>query len=159
MLLYQSLYMLQSETSALIYKPLGNSQYILKQPLTYIKITIKWMNGVLGNNSALLGFMGTTCANEEFLVGIMPQVQDRSLLLLTSSPVCYHCATAVLCRITMSEKCYIWSNNLAHRFLAGGAKREKKKPKTVVPITGSNIGKRFGGWGQRKCTGTLVQTP
>ena len=35
---------------------------------------------------------------DEFMVWIMPQVEDRSLDLLTCNPRCYHCATAALIR-------------------------------------------------------------
>ena len=59
------------------------------------KDVVNEMNTVLGHDSALQGYFGpgTNWANEMNFVMNHPLVQDRSLDLLTSSPVCYHCAT------------------------------------------------------------------
>ena len=62
----------------------------------FIDLINKWTNGVLGHDSALEGCtgQGIKWANWMILVCIMPQVQDRSLGLLTCSPV--RCAMAAL---------------------------------------------------------------
>ena len=50
------------------------------------------MNAALGHDAALQGYigLGQTWANE-MNFGIMPEVQERLLDLMTCSPVCYGC--------------------------------------------------------------------
>ena len=52
------------------------------------------MNGVLGHDSVLIRlYWAGDNLGWLILIGIMSPVQDRSLDLLTSSPVRYHCTT------------------------------------------------------------------